>query len=73
MIKEMNLTPKQEKTLKNASYKIADAYYMLLSLKNEMKTEKKWIGYDDICTVVKNLNELVGTHAGGIGTFLKEL
>jgi hypothetical protein len=66
-------TNEQKQTIKDASYKVSDAYHAFKELNEEMKANKQWGMQPDIAAIVKNLFEMTETQAGSVGYFLEKL
>lgn len=68
-----SLTNEEMNELKDAVYKISDAYEIIKDINKSMKKNKKWAGQGDVEAIEKNLKHLTGNYAGGIGSLLKDL
>ena len=66
-------TPEQVQQIKDAVYKISDAYQVLKSLSENMAAEKQWYGQGDIEHIAHVLKDQLVGDEGCIDQFLKVL
>ena len=66
-------TDKQIRQIKEAAYKISDAYQALKSLSENMAAEKQWYGQADIAHIAHVIDDQMVGDEGCINQFLKVL
>ncbi|MDT8337437.1 MAG: hypothetical protein RQ856_06400 [Candidatus Izemoplasmatales bacterium] len=73
MIDNTTYTKEQQEKIREAVYKINNAYQIFAEVAEEMNKNKQWRGYGDIQRIVSDLRELIIEDGGSLNHFIKTL